>query len=90
MLSPKEVGIEWKVADDDYMGMPDYIGLNAINSEGTTYDWFINGGYIDNSFWLRSPYSWTNEGFFYYICGDLDSSIANYEDFVYPAFVIGE
>ena len=63
--------------------------MTAIEAEGETFDWFAEGGYIDDCFWLRSPYSDIDYLFFYYDYGyDLDY-YADGSYPVYPAFVIG-
>ena len=90
LLSPKECGIEWQMANNYYWAWPDYVGIDALNAEGTTYEWFANGGYIDFYFWLRSPYSDSVNYFFSYYYGDLvGDGIADFENTVCPAFVIG-
>ena len=80
--SIKEVGL-----NDDISGWYSY--MTAIEAEGETFDWFAEGGYIDDWFWLRSPCSDRDNSFFSYFCGDYDISHANCSYPVYPAFVIG-
>ena len=87
LLSPKEAGVEWVIADED-CGWPDYPGMNALNNEGTIYEWFESNT-VDGWFWLRSPYSAANNSFFRYSCSSLESTVATVENTVCPAFVIG-
>ena len=88
LLSSKETGIAWQMADSNYGNMPDYIGINALNSEGTTYEWFESNT-IHDSLWLRSPCSNFNSGFFIYSNGNLGNLYADIKEAVCPAFVIG-
>lgn len=89
LLSPKEAGIEWQVADSNYWDWSAYVGMNALNSEGTTYEWFESNT-VDVWFWLRSPYSDNSDHFFYYSSGFLDLDIVVDSKYpVCPAFVIG-
>jgi hypothetical protein len=88
LLSPKETGVEWQMADSNYWDSPDYTGINALNSEGTTYEWFESNT-IDDNFWLRSPYSNYSDHFFYYDYSNLSILIAFIGKPVCPAFVIG-
>lgn len=80
--SIKEVGL-----NDDISSWYSY--MTAIEAEGETFDWFAEGGYIDDWFWLRSPYSDLEDCFFG--CGFGGDSLygADYSNPVYPAFVIG-
>ncbi len=87
LLSPKEIGVEWQITG--HWAMPDYVGMDALNTEGTIYKWFADGGKILDWFWLRSPISNGNNYFFSYDNGNLDCKNADYEDTVCPAFVIG-
>ena len=88
LLSPKEAGVEWQMADSNYWDWPDYVGMNALNSEGSTYTWFATNT-VDDCFWLRSPYSGNDGYFFIYGYGNLDSYRADRGNTVCPAFVIG-
>ena len=88
LLSPKECGIEWQMTDDNYWAWPDYVGIDALNAEGTTYEWF-NNNTIDVNFWLRSPSSYHDDDFFSYHYGDLNYDYAYIGITVCPAFVIG-
>ena len=63
LLSPKETGVEWQMADSNYWDWPDYVGMNALNSEGSTYEWFESNT-VDDWFWLRSPFSYNNLNFY--------------------------
>ena len=82
LLSQKEAGVSnnW-----NWSGYP---GMNALNSEGTTYEWFESNT-VGDWFWLRSPNSDDVYSFFYYYYGDLGCNSANVEYTVCPAFVIG-
>lgn len=89
LLSLKEAGMEWQMADDDYLANPNYVGMNALNKEGTTYEWFTNVSCIGLYFWLRSPYSDRDDSFLFY---DDDNFMYYYTTTyhtVRPAFVIG-
>ena len=84
--SIKEVGL-----NDDISSW--YSHMTAIETEGETFDWFAEGGYIDGWFWLRSPYSNYVTLFFGYGhssgshgSGSYDTAYCSYS--VYPAFVI--
>ena len=88
LLSPKEAGLEWQIADSSYWNWPDYVGMNALNSEGSTYTWFATNT-VGDYFWLRSPRSDIDDVFFDYNYGGLGSGIASYGVTVCPAFVIG-
>ena len=88
LLSPKEAGVEWQMADSNYWDWPDYVGMNALNSEGSTYTWFATNT-VGDYFWLRSPNSDYDDDFFNYCYGDLSDIFADDESTVYPAFVIG-
>ena len=81
--SIKEVGL-----NDDISGWG-YSYMTAIEAEGETFDYFAEGGYIDDWFWLRSPNSGNYDYFFYYDCGTYSNNIAYSSDPVSPAFVIG-
>ena len=81
--SIKEVGL-----NDDISGWG-YPYMTAIEAEGNTFDYFAEGGYIDDWFWLRSPRSNTANSFFSYHYGHYNYAIAYSGTFVYPAFVIG-
>ena len=82
LLSQKETGVSnnW-----NWSGYP---GMNALNSEGTTYEWFESNT-VGDWFWLRSPSSNSSDSFFYYYYGDLGCNSANITYTVCPAFVIG-
>jgi hypothetical protein len=88
LLSPKETGVEWQMADENYWNWPDYVGMNALNSEGTTYEWFESNT-VSFWLWLRSPYSSDNSNFFLYGYGGIDCNNGYSEDTICPAFVIG-
>ena len=81
LLSPKECGFNCPSWYDKY---------NTIfNEEGTTYEWFTNGGYVGTQLWFRSACSSSNDGFFHYgsaACGTNSSTSVYY---IKPAFVIG-
>jgi len=79
--SIKEVGF-----NDDMSGWYEYI--TEIEAEGETFDWFADDGYVDDWFWLRSPYSRCYEDFFCYGRGDEYHVNAYDSRPVYPAFVI--
>ena len=82
LLSQKEAGVS------NNWNWSDYPGMNALNSEGTTYEWFESNT-VGDWFWLRSPSSNSNDSFFYYYYGDLGCNSADVEYTVCPAFVIG-
>ena len=88
LLSPKEAGVEWQMADSNYWNWSGYPGMNALNSEGSTYTWFATNT-VGDYFWLRSPRSDIDDVFFDYGYGGLGSGIASYGVTVCPAFVIG-
>ena len=82
LLSQKEAGVSnnW-----NWSGYP---GMNALNSEGTTYEW-LESNTVGDWFWLRSPSSNSSDSFFYYYYGDLGCNSADIAYTVCPAFVIG-
>ena len=82
LLSQKEAGVS------NSWDWSDYPGMNALNNEGTTYEW-LESNTVGNWFWLRSPSSHISDSFFYYYYGDLGCNSANVEYTVCPAFVIG-
>ena len=79
--SIKEVGL-----NDDISGWYSY--MTAIEAEGETFDYFAEGGYIDDWLRLRSPDSYLENVFFGYYYGSNDDNIAYGSYPVYPAFVI--
>ena len=81
--SIKEVGLN----DDVYSWGYSY--MTAIEAEGETFDYFAEGGYIDDYLWLRSPYSDNERDFFIYDYGSSNYDNASRSNPVYPAFVIG-
>ena len=80
--SIKEVGL-----NDDISSWYSY--MTAIEAEGETFDYFAESGYIDDWFWLRSPYSYNDDHFFLFYYGVNDCYGACDGNSVYPAFVIG-
>ena len=82
LLSQKEAGVS------NSWDWSDYPGMNALNNEGTTYEW-LESNTVGDWFWLRSPSSHVSDSFFYYYYGDLGCNSANVEYTVCPAFVIG-
>ena len=80
--SIKEVGL-----NDDISSWYPY--MTAIEAEGETFDWFAEGGYIDDCFWFRSPDSNFDCSFFGYNYGSDIYDSADISLPVYPAFVIG-
>ena len=80
--SIKEVGLNDDISDW-------YSHMTAIEAEGETFDWFAEGGYIDDWFWLRSPDSNSESDFFCYYYGHYYNDYADSSGPVYPAFVIG-
>ena len=75
------------------VGLNDYISdwysyMTAIEAEGETFDYFAEGGYIHDWFWLRSPYPIDEDLFFYYDYGTYNGNNAYSSNPVYPAFVI--
>ena len=82
LLSQKEAGVSnnW-----NWSGYP---GMNALNSEGTTYEWFESNT-VGDWFWLRSPDSSDDSNFFSYDNGGLNDGGAGREGTVCSAFVIG-
>ena len=80
--SVKEVGFE-----DDISG--DYPYMDAINKEGTVFDWFANGGQISDKFWLRSSSSTYDTDFFRYDNGNIQVAQAYGGHMLYPVFIIG-
>ena len=81
LLSSKECGFSCPSWNDKYS--------TIFNEEGTAYEWFVKGGFVDDCFWLRSPYSGANSVFLRYDYAYLDTYHANNEYTVCPAFVIG-
>ena len=85
LLSIKEVGLQNYPVDNNW----NYQYMDALNAEGTTYQWFADGNTISGYFWLRSPNSNYYDRFFDYNGGNLEDLTALSIGFVYPAFVIG-
>jgi hypothetical protein len=82
LLSQKEAGVS------NNWNWSDYPGMNALNNEGTTYEW-LESNTVGDWFWLRSPSSYSSDSFFYYYYGDLGCNSADIAYTVCPAFVIG-
>ena len=85
LLSAKEAG---ETDSNDLYSWSDCAGVDALNSEGTTYEWFATNT-ASMWFWFRSPCSDCNRNFFGYSYGKLGIDLANLDDTVCPAFVIG-
>jgi hypothetical protein len=88
LLSPKEAGIEDNIYDDNRWSWYPEEYKPVLETEGTTYSWFISNT-VNDYIWLRSPCSYDNYFFFLYYRGDLSDYDANYEYTVCPTFVIG-
>ena len=92
LLSPIEIGVAWQMADPNEWNDPDYAGMNALNSEGTTYAYFENNIINNNmAFYLRSPVNSTSsqQSFFAYYNGKLYSYRAGIRNQTLAAFAIG-
>ena len=90
LLSPKEIGIEWQIAHEDYWDNPDYPYIDMINSEGITYDWFKTNSIGYGGFWFRSPHPSSDSKFFSYQSGVFGNDKASDRAIdVFPTFVIG-
>lgn len=88
LLSPKECGVEWQMTHEDYWNKQNYIGIDALNNEGTKYVWF-NNNTIEHKLRLRSPRSCNDHHFFGCDNGTLTHVGAIDVSSVNPAFVIG-
>lgn len=89
LLSPKEIGIESQMEDYWATMNGTYPGMDALNNEGSIYQWFAEGNGPSGYFWTRSAYSSGNQYFNFVSYGRLSQGYANSKNGILPAFVIG-
>ena len=87
LLSVKECG---EINSLNNNGSVPYAYMSQLESEGETYELFLNGIPINEQAWTRSRYiNNNNGGFFFCKLNGIPSGPAAIQRAVYPAFVIG-